>query len=76
MEHEGVSATNLYTLVPVALAYGGFNGWMLFRKSPMRLCKTLRYLLGYWVGSILYVLICVVFPILLALSMVVAYYFP
>ncbi len=71
---EVVSTKDVYFLVPIALAYGGYNAWRLYSKNPMHLCGVLRYLLGYWVGSTLYILIFIAFPILLGLAMLIAYY--
>jgi hypothetical protein len=59
-----------------ALAYGLYNLWRLSRRTdPPRLCGTLRYLLGYWVGSILYALGWVIIPLFLFALLVISYFF-
>ena len=71
-----VDKGTLYTIVPFALAYGGFHGLRFWKKKYPPLCKVLRYLLGYWLGSALYITICIVFPLTLSIFVTVLYFFP
>lgn len=76
-EETFVAASTVYTLVPLAALYGGYHLWRLrFGKEPTRLCNTFRYLLGYWAGSALYILMCILFPLGLAISVLVVYFAP
>ncbi|MES2206546.1 MAG: hypothetical protein V4525_07080 [Pseudomonadota bacterium] len=71
-----VDKETLFTIVPFALAYGGFHAWRFWKKKIPPLCKVLRYLLGYWLGSTIYIIICIVFPLTLSICVTVLYFFP
>ncbi len=64
------------TLVPCAFAYGCFHAWKCWKGTFPPLCKMLRYLLGYWIGSTIYISLCIVFPFALSIFVTILYFFP
>jgi len=76
MSEEPVVSASSILIAVVALGYGGYNLWTFIKGTPPPLCGTLRYVLGYWVGSTLYILLCIAFPILLTIVTMAAYYLP